>query len=178
MHIMEIKEKINDERTKVLEDLYKNSGNNCMNGYIENGINNLGTDEFNHLYFNSQNVYRDLETVSRGTVLDDNSVVIKQIQSDRGKEYYQIFGIDSDGKKYTYLDFESEEAMNEADFRIRKNNTNLCSGDLSDSLRSIGVNFDTIGQVRVNVKFPDADLNEMVKEDNVEKEEENSFIMY
>ena len=178
MHIMEIKNNVKDERVKILEDLYRNTGNNCMNGYIENGINNISRDEFNHLYYDSYNISGNLETYSRGTILDDNSIVIKQIQTNnKDKNYYQIFGIDSEGKKYTYLDFESEKAMNEADFRVRRNNTNLCSGDLTESLRNIGVDFDSIGQVRINVEFPSIALNEMVNEET-KKEEETSFVMY
>ena len=180
MHILDIKNRVRDSRIQILENIYRNTGDNCMSGYLEYGINNIGYDEFDHLFFDSYHlVGDDFETLSHGTILDDNSLIIKQIQTNnKDKNYYQIFAVSSDGKKYTYLDFESEEAMMDADFRIRRNNANLCSGELSDTLRSIGVDFDNIGQVRVNVNFPNAELNEMVNNNQNVVEETNTFIMY
>ena len=180
MHISDIKSRVRDNRIQVLENIYRSTGDNCMSGYLEYGINNIGYDEFDHLFFDSYHlVGDDFETLSHGTILDDNSLVIKQIQTNnKDKHYYQIFSVSSDGKKYTYLDFESEEAMIDADFKIRRSNANLCLGELAESLRNIGVDFDSIGQVRVNVDFPNAELSEMVNEDNEKVEEANTFIMY
>ncbi len=180
MLLVDVKEQLNNmklnKQGEILDRVYENSGNNCISGYLD-GINNIDFDEFNHMYFDSYHIVRDLETISRGTVLDDESILIMQIQRNKEKSYYQMFGISSDSKKYTYLEFENDQAMEEAYFRMRKNNTNLCQGDLSDSLRRIGVDFDTIGQARVNVDLPNTKLEEMVK-DNEENKEESSFIMY
>ncbi len=179
MYIKDLSNNVKDERCSVLERIFDTVGNNCMSGYLEYGIHDMSYDEFNHLCFDSYNLTGDLETLSHGTIMDDNSLVIRQVQNNnKDKKYFQIFGVSSDGKKYTYLDFESEEAMMEADMKIRRGNANLCLGDITDTLREIGVDFDTIGQVRVNVDFPGLELTEMMEDSEKKEEETNSFVMY
>ena len=130
----------------VLKKLYNYYGNCFLNGYIGDSIVDFTIDENGYLEFITNKVTDDKEISSTGTVLTD-SVIIKQIESSSDRINNQLFSWDIYSNKYTYISFDNEESMNECFNKIKSNDINLCRGDVSLSLKNIGISFDNVSQI-------------------------------
>ena len=91
--------------------LFEKTGDDVKSGYLGSVITNIGFDNLGNFEFSSEHMASNLETKSTGALLDEGAV-IKQIQENDKEKFYQIFSWNNDFDKYTYVLFDSEEAMN------------------------------------------------------------------
>lgn len=159
---------------EVLEKLFERTGDRNMNGYLGSGIQNILFDDFSHLEFESNKQVGDLETISKGCVLPE-SVLISQVQKNKDNTYYQLFSWNDEMNAYTWLEFDSYDAMSYSYQRIKAFEEELCSGDLTEKLKKMNIPLDNIASVKVNEQINN-DLKSMVDESVEMRENEDSEI--
>lgn len=181
MNIVQVREMFKDASYKgaidKLVQLYEKSEDCSMNGYLGSGVKNISRDDLGKLEFESYKNVGDLETISTGVVLEDG-FAIKQIQKNDTNTYFQVFSWNSDANKYTWVEFDNNEAMDYAFTRLKIFDTNLCDCDISEKLHQLGINLDDIAQVLTDKKidfFEDRNISELhdMIEDANRKDEEN-----
>ena len=170
MDLFEMKNSGMNESKKI-EELYQKTGNCPMNGYLEDA--NYQVDD-HYLTYTSEKMIGDLTTSSLGIVLK-NGICVKQIQRNEQMQYPQMFFWDSSKGEYTYIAFDSEEALQSAFDRVKSFDINLCEGDISEELRYMNISFDNISQVLVHQKVDPISI--MMEETQTKKEEINPFQM-
>ena len=155
MDIRQITSDSNNSSVTLLGKLYETSGNCMMNGFIGDSITSYSFDENGNLEFVSSKRDSKSQIDSTGAVLSD-SIVIKQIQKADNASYNHLFSWDVDNSLYTYILFDDVDAMNKCYDNIKRNNSNLCVGDISSTLSQLDVSFDSISQILLNQKVENA----------------------
>ena len=103
------------------------------------------------LEFQTLHQASDLETLSTGALLGDG-VVIRQIQRNPQDKYFQLFSWNKDYTKYTYVLFDSLMAMDIAYDILKAFNTNLCTENVAETIRTLRIPIDNILQVKENIE--------------------------
>ena len=153
---------IYQKEIEALENLYNHAGNCVMNGYIGSSIDDISYDEAGKVEFHSVYQKGDLVTVSTGAILE-NSIVIKQMQTEKKKNYYQMFSWNKEGDMYTYLAFDDQKALDHAYQQIKKQDLFL-GEDTQYDLLQLGVPFDHVMDVRSCQKTGEDFLSSMIAE--------------
>ena len=155
MNIIEAKELYTEsEHLKKLNELcdfYKEIGDEVIAGYLGSTISNIRFDDMGDLEFQTLHEAIDLETLSTGALLN-NGVVIRQIQKNPQEKFFQLFSWNKDYTKYTYILFDNLTALDIAYDIIKAADTNLCTENVAESLRTLRIPIDNILQVKDNVE--------------------------
>lgn len=152
MNISEVKRLVigasYEKEIEVLETICEYAGDCVMNGYLGSAVSSISYDENGKVEFDSEYECDGLVTKSTGAVLD-SSVVIKQVQEQDSKKYYQLFSWKQDGTSYSYLAFDSEEVLQQAYNGLKNSSREFLDDNISQTLEELGVSFDNVMDVKV-----------------------------
>ena len=138
----------------LLKRLYEKSGNCSLSGFLGDSIESIFVDNNGHLEFISRREDEKIEIITNGMVLSD-SIVMMQRQNSNSNQSFYLYCWDSNSNLYTYLQFDNETSLNDCYDRLKKNDMNLCSGDVSAKLQELGVSYDNISQILLNKDIDD-----------------------
>ena len=157
-----------------LKRLQQATGNSIMNGFLGEDLSNCYFDDNGYLEFMTDCEREGVKIHSCGAVLED-SVIIKQVQSDRDNTTHHLYSWDLNNYHYTFLAIEDEDHLNRFYDTIKRTNTNLCVGDISDNFKKIGLSFDFVNRVLLNQSIDP--FHQMFDDEFTKDEKENSFVM-
>ena len=157
--------------TYLLGRLEKNTGNCVMNGFLGEDFLDLSFDEEGRLEFSSCKEVDDVVIHSLGVALSD-SVLIRQEEQDHSSSFYRLYSWDVDNNIYTFLGFDSKDALDRYFDVVKRFDICLCGEDISTLFQEMGLTFESVTQVLLNQKVDP--LQRMFDE---EMDEERSFSM-
>ena len=97
--------KDNKKGVESLINLYDNSGNCDMNGYLGDSVDTISFDKYGLLEFSSHKKINHLDVYSKGTILD-SGIIIGQVQDSGIKSINQMYAWNKDCTEYTYIIFD------------------------------------------------------------------------
>ena len=142
-------EQVQDECTLPLRTLYQQTGDRLVSGFLGGEIERLELDEDGHLFFSTHREREEVQTDSRGVILD-TSILIKQRQKGREDSFYRIYSWDLDAKQYTMLSFDGESSMNRFFNVMKRFDMNIGGEDITEVFRDMGLTFDSVNQILLN----------------------------
>lgn len=157
-----------------LEKLRDDAGNCIMNGFLTDSVSSCNFDSNGLLEFTSNKEKDGTLISSVGVVLPD-SILIRQTQKGEVSSYYSLYSWDDEEECYTYLSFDSGDALKNYYERIKRLGVNLCKEDISDAFKAMGLSFENVTQVLLNQKVDP--IQRMLDEEMESDSKKDSFIL-
>lgn len=155
MNISEVKKLVQgasyESDIEVLETICERSGDCLESGYLGSSVSNISYDEFGRLEFQSEHLEDGITVTSNGAVLED-SVIIMQVQQNKGSKLLSLYSWERDGSKYTYFALDSLGALERAYVEIKKQNKGFLATNLDNDITEIGLSYRDIMNVKVAVR--------------------------
>lgn len=156
--------KDNKKGVESLINLYNNSGNCDMNGYLGDSVDTVSFDKNGLLEFSSHKKNNQLDIYSKGAILD-SGIIIGQVQNNDEKSINQLYAWNKECTEYTYVIFDSFDVLKKCYEQVKKYNVDLTNGNISTLFSKIGISFENIAQVLLNQKVDE--LNLMFRSDDI-----------
>ena len=149
--------KDNKKGVESLINLYDNSGNCDMNGYLGDSVDTISFDKYGLLEFSYYKKINHLDVYSKGAILD-SGIIIGQVQDSGIKSINQMYAWNKDCTEYTYIIFDSFDALKKCYQQAKKYEVDFTSGNISSLFSKLGISFDSVCQILLNQRVDNLNL--------------------
>jgi len=155
--------------TKPLIDLYHQTGNTTISGYLGEELKDLNINSRGDISCYTVKEKDEMEITSNIVSYGNNNVLIAEEQKGHDNTYYRMYSWDTNEMEYTFIEFDNPMSMRDFYRVIPRFNKNLCEDDISSMFQEMGLRFDNVTQIKLNQQ-----VNPM--EDMFLEEEEENII--
>lgn len=152
--------------TKPLIDLYNHVGSCASSGYLGEELKDFNINSRGDISFYTVKEKDEME-INSDVVVYDTNILIAETQKGHDNTSYRMYSWDTKEMQYAFIEFDNPMAMRDFYRVIPRFNKNLCEDDISTLFQEMGLNFESITQIKLNQK-----VNPM-EDMFIEEEEEN-----
>ena len=140
-----------DSIAKPLIDLYHETGNTAISGYLGEELKDLNINSRGDLSFYTVKEKEEM-TITSDVVSYGSSVLIAEEQKGHDNTNYRMYSWDTNEMQYVFIEFDNPMSMRDFFKVIPRFNKSLCEDDISTTFQKMGLRFDNVTQIRLNQK--------------------------